>query len=136
MAAEFPASSRPDGGRQFIFPNGLILRFDLEPGLDVTYDFNVLEQRAAELAGSGRPQDAIKIYLFMAEGDSSLDGGHLAKMIAQCYERIGDLYSAKYWYGRAIEENPEARRDCVEALNRLERVTIDDLVPSSALASH
>lgn len=102
----------------------------------MTYDFNVLERRAAELAGSGRPQDAIKIYLFMAEGDPSLDGGYLAKMIAQCYERIGDLYSAKYWYGRAIEENPEVRQDCLEARNRLEGVTIDGLVPSSALAPH
>lgn len=72
----------------------------------------------------------------MADGDPSLDGGYLAKMIAQCYESVGDLYSAKYWYGRVIEENPEARKDCVEARKRLERVTIDDLVPSSALASH
>jgi hypothetical protein len=103
---------------------------------NVTYDFNVLERRASELAGSGRPQDAIKIYLFMADGDPSLDGGYLAKMIAQCYERIGDPYSAKYWYGRAIEENPEVRKDCVEARNRLERVTIDDLMSSAALASH
>jgi tetratricopeptide (TPR) repeat protein len=101
----------------------------------VTYDFNVLEERAAELARSGRPQDAIKIYLFMADGDPSLDGGYLAKRIAQCYEAIGDLYSAKYWYGRAIEENPEIRLDCVEARNRLERLTIDDLVPSSAFAA-
>jgi hypothetical protein len=39
-----------------------------------------------------------------------------------------DLHAAKYWYGRAIEENPEVRADCVEARNKLENVTIDDLL--------
>jgi hypothetical protein len=88
------------------------------------YDFNKLEEKAKELLDAGLPHDAIKIYLFMADGDQSLDGGYLAEKIAQCYERMNDLHAAKYWYGRAIEENPEVRVKSVEARKRLEGVTI------------
>jgi tetratricopeptide (TPR) repeat protein len=91
------------------------------------YDFNILEQRANDFLESGRPKDAVRIYLFMADGDPSLDGGYLGKKLGEAYEHAGDLYAAKYWYGRAVEENP-AREDCVAARQRLESVTIDDLV--------
>jgi tetratricopeptide (TPR) repeat protein len=93
------------------------------------YDFNVLERRAQELIDSGRYNDAIKIYLFMADGDPSLDAGYLGMRIGECYERIGDLHAAKYWYGRCVEENPVVRTGCVEARERLKGVNIDDLVP-------
>jgi tetratricopeptide (TPR) repeat protein len=92
------------------------------------YDFNKLEEKAKNSLDSGLPHEAIKIYLYMADGDQSLDGGYLAKKIAQCYEEMKDPHAAKYWYGRAIEENPEVRADCVEARKRLESVTIDDLL--------
>ncbi|HEX3624563.1 MAG TPA: hypothetical protein VH280_03965 [Verrucomicrobiae bacterium] len=91
-------------------------------------DFNKLEEKAKNLWDLGLPREAIKIYLFMADGDQSLDGGYLAKKIAECYEEMKDLHAAKYWYGRAVEENPEVRIDCVEARKRLEYVTIDDLL--------
>jgi tetratricopeptide (TPR) repeat protein len=94
-------------------------------------DFNVLEKRATELIKAGRPQDAIRIYFFMADGDPSLDGGYLGQKIGQCYESMGQLYAAKYWYGRAVEENPEVRKDCAEARKRLEgTVNIYDLIKS------
>ena len=92
------------------------------------YDFNVLEKRADELIAAGRARDAIRIYLFMSDGDQSLDGGYLGKRLGECYELVGDQPAAKYWYGRAIEENPEVRTDCVEARQRMAHVTIDDLV--------
>ena len=92
------------------------------------YDFNVLERRAEELLAAGRPRDAIRIYLFMADGDPSLDAGYLGKRLGECYERIGELDAAKYWHGRAVEENPQARLDCAAARNRLKGVTIGDLV--------
>jgi len=92
------------------------------------YDFNKLDKTASELLGAGLPHEAVKIYLFMADGDQSLDGGYLAKGIAQCYEQMKDLHAAKYWYGRAVEENPEVRVDCVEARKRLDFVTIDYLL--------
>ena len=92
------------------------------------YDFNVLEKRAQELIDAGRSKDAIRIYLFMADGDPSLDGGYLGKKLGECYERIGDPHAAKYWYGRAVEENPSVRLDCIAARKRLEGITIDDLV--------
>jgi tetratricopeptide (TPR) repeat protein len=94
----------------------------------VRYDFNVLERRAKECLADDRPADAVKIYLFMADGDPSLDAGYLGERIAQCYERMGDLHAAKYWYGRAIEENPHVRIDSREGRKRLEHVTIDHLV--------
>jgi tetratricopeptide (TPR) repeat protein len=100
-------------------------------------DFNVLEAKATELVDSGRYDDAIRIYFFMADGDPSLDAGYLGKRIAFCYEGMGMLYAAKYWYGRAVEENPRVRLDCVEARDRLEKmVTIDDLLsPKEYLVS-
>jgi tetratricopeptide (TPR) repeat protein len=91
------------------------------------YDFNILEKRAQALIDSGRANDAIKIYLFMADSDPSLYAGYLAMRIAECYEAIGDLHAAKYWYGRAIEENP-IRTNCVEARRRLDTINIDDLI--------
>jgi hypothetical protein len=94
----------------------------------VRYDFNVLERRAKECLADDRPADAVKIYLFMADGDPSLDAGYLGERIAQCYERMGDLHAAKYWYGRAMEENPHVRIDSREGRMRLEHVTIDHLV--------
>ncbi len=92
------------------------------------YDFNILEKRAQELVNAGRSSDAIRIYLFMADGDPSLDGGYLGEKLGECYERAGDLHAAKYWYGRAVEENPMVRIDCITARKRLAGVTIDDLV--------
>ena len=94
------------------------------------YDFNVLEKKAEELMKSGRPNDAIRIYFLTADGDKSLDGGYLGQRIAECYESMGNFYAAKYWYGRAVEENPIVRVACVEARKRLDAlVNIDDLVP-------
>jgi hypothetical protein len=92
------------------------------------HDPNVLEQRAKDLMDSGHFHDAIKIYLFMADGDPSLDAGYLAMKIGECYERTGDLHAAKYWFGRAVEENPEVPA-YVEARRRLESITIDYLLP-------
>src|SRR5580704_11477966 len=100
----------------------------MQIGEDERYDFNVLEKAAQELIDSGRPQDAIKIYMFMGDGDQSLDAGYLGKRIGECYEAIGELHAAKYWYGRAVEENP-ALQPYVDARKRLEAITIDELVP-------
>jgi hypothetical protein len=43
------------------------------------YDFNHLEAIARKLLDDGNAADAMKIYLFMADGDNSLDGGYLAR---------------------------------------------------------
>jgi tetratricopeptide (TPR) repeat protein len=83
------------------------------------YDFNVLETRAAKLIEAERYQDAIKIYLFMADGDPSLDGGYLGERLGKCYEAAGDFHAASYWYGRAIEENPDVRKESALARKRL-----------------
>jgi hypothetical protein len=87
-----------------------------------------IEAKAQKLLDLKLPHEAVKIYLFMADGDQSLDGGYLGRRIAECYEKMNDLHAAKYWYGRAIEENPVVLVDCVEARKRLEYVTIDDFL--------
>lgn len=89
------------------------------------YNFNILERIAKQFSADENVADAIKIYLFMADGDQSLDGGYLGERLGLCYEKLGDLHAAKYWYGRAVEENPEARLRSVEARKRLNQVTID-----------
>lgn len=63
----------------------------------------------------------------MSDGDPSLDGGYLGKRIAQ-YEALGELAAAKYWYGRAIEENPVVNSDCADTRNKLEELSIRDLL--------
>lgn len=91
-------------------------------------DLNILERRAKELIATGNVADAIKIYLFMADGDQSLDGGYLGERLGVCYEQIGDLHAAKYWYGRAVEENPEVRQISAQARERLQQLSIDSLL--------
>lgn len=94
------------------------------------YDFNVLERRAKELIDAHRWRDAIRIYLFMADGDPSLDAGYLGWKLGVCYESLGDLQAAKYWYGRASEEagSAEVWPEAAAARRKLEQVGIDDLV--------
>jgi hypothetical protein len=93
----------------------------------MTYNFNRLEERAKELVAEGRFHDAIAIYLFMADGDASLDGGYLGMRLGQCYEQSGDLHAAKYWYGRAVEENPTVEAYAT-ARSRLMQISIDQLI--------
>ena len=91
------------------------------------YDFNVLEQKAKSLTKDGKYKDALKLYFFMADGDNALDGGHLGERIGYCYEMLGDLAAAKYWYGRAVEENPDI--DVYVRLRaNVEHVNIDDII--------
>ncbi len=94
---------------------------------DTRIDSNRLEQRARELKETSHWKEALRIYLFMADGDPSLDGGYLGERIAECYEAFGDPYSARYWYGRAVEENPEVRTKSVAARERLSGLGIAGL---------
>jgi tetratricopeptide (TPR) repeat protein len=91
------------------------------------YDFNKLEVRALELAEAGSIKDALRIYLWMADGDPSLDGGYLGGRIGECYEHLGELDAARYWYARAVEENPEVRLPEAQARERLGDISISDL---------
>ncbi len=100
----------------------------LENKMATRHDFNDLERSATHLMVEGRPADAIKIYLFMADDDPSLDGGWLGEKLGECYELLGDLHAARYWYGRAVEENPTVRSKSVAAVQRLTDLKIDDLL--------
>lgn len=90
-------------------------------------DANDMQAFADRSLQAGRYDAAIAMYLHMAEGDPSLDGGSLGHALGFCYERLGDLHAARYWYGRAVEENPgiEAyRRD----FERMSSVRAEDIV--------
>ena len=50
------------------------------------------------------------------------------KSSASATKSLGDLHAAKYWYGRAVEENPEVRLVSTESRKRLQRVGIDDII--------
>jgi tetratricopeptide (TPR) repeat protein len=82
-------------------------------------DFNVLEMSAATHMKTGDYAKALAIYFFMADGDPSLDAGHLAERIATCYRALGDVHAAKYWYRRALEENPEVYKEVVNLVKEL-----------------
>lgn len=92
------------------------------------YDFNYLERMAKKYIDDGKVADAITIYLFMSDGDRSLDAGYLGERLGICYERLGDLHAAKYWYGRAVQENPEVRLEAAQAYRRLSNVNIEHLL--------
>ncbi len=98
------------------------------------YDFNKLERTATKLMEAGRVSDAIKVYLFMSDGDPSLDAGYLGERLGICYETVGDLHAAKYWYGRAVEENPEVRLVSAQACERLRGLNVDDLIAETFVA--
>jgi hypothetical protein len=74
--------------------------------VEEAHDFNVLERCGQRLIDEGRHQDALTVYLYMADGDPSLDAGHLGARIGECYTALGQPYAAKYWFGRAVDENP------------------------------
>jgi hypothetical protein len=90
-------------------------------------DFNTLQAFANRCVREGRYGTAIAVYLHMTEGDPSLDGGSLAHAIGECYEKLGDLHAARYWFGRAAGENPGIdlyQRDFA----RMRAVRVEDLV--------
>jgi tetratricopeptide (TPR) repeat protein len=92
------------------------------------YDFNVLERAALRHFKAGRYREALAIYFWMADGDTSLDAGYLARRIAECYEALSELPAAKYWYGRAIEENPVVNAGCADARAKLGDTPMDVLI--------
>lgn len=96
------------------------------------YDFNILERIASALKDQGRYRDALRVYFYMAEGDPSLDGGYLGSRIGECYECVGELDDARYWYSREAEES--ASRSSEGAI-RLGPISIEDLCgPESSTA--
>lgn len=92
------------------------------------YDFNALQSAALKYFDQGDYRKAARIYIFMADGDPSLDGGYLGERLGQCYERMGELNAAKYWYRRAFEENPEVRLLSKKKLSELSGVDVKDIV--------
>ena len=67
----------------------------------------------------------LKIFLFIAVIDTK--SGLFSERVGSCYENIGDLHSAKYWYGKAVKENPTIE-PYVRARERLKHVNIDLLL--------
>jgi hypothetical protein len=55
----------------------------------------------------------------------------LGEKIGECYESLGDIPAARYWYRRAVEENPQVRLTSVAARSRLGEENFDELVKLS-----
>ena len=91
-------------------------------------DFNALEIGARDAVQAGQIDRAIAIYIWMGTGDPSLDGGYLGQRLGECYEAVGQPYVARYWYTRALEENPQVNLDAKVALDRLDRLDVADLL--------
>lgn len=92
------------------------------------HDFNRFERSAGRLKELGRWQDALEVYLFMGDGDPSLDAGYLGMRIAECYAAMGRMREAKYWHGRAVEENPGVRTSSEDALKRIGDLPVEHLL--------
>ncbi|WP_460449431.1 hypothetical protein [Alsobacter sp. SYSU BS001988] len=72
----------------------------------MAWDMNALEKAAGDALRSKNTNTARDIYLVMGDGDPSLGAGYLAHRIGLSYEAEGRLMEAKYWFNRAVEENP------------------------------
>ena len=75
----------------------------------MVYDFNVLETTATALKEAGKHHDALRIYLFMADGDQSLDGGYLGERIG-VPETIGAMLAVAGAVALSYEERPPTSR--------------------------
>jgi hypothetical protein len=80
------------------------INYDMLPKTNM--DFTKISTIAHRLEEIGKYSEAIKIYYCLCDGDSSLEAGYFAQRISICYEKLGDSFAAKYWAGRAVEENP------------------------------
>lgn len=99
------------------------------------YDFNKLEVAAIAFRQRDEFAKAIRVYLFMADGDPSLDAGYLGEQLGCCYEELGDLQAAKYWFGRAVDENPELREYSRRRYAELADYDVQDIVPGYVVQS-
>jgi tetratricopeptide (TPR) repeat protein len=91
------------------------------------FDFNYLEKAAHLLKEKSKINEALEIYYYMADGDPSLDGGYLGMRIGECYELMGNYNAAKFWYGRAVEENPEVEI-YQQKRSKLEKATLTHIL--------
>jgi hypothetical protein len=64
----------------------------------------------------------------MSDGDASLDAGYLAERIGECYEAMNEIPAARYWHGRAVEENPQVNLKSAAARERLGLENYDALI--------
>jgi tetratricopeptide (TPR) repeat protein len=90
-------------------------------------DLNVLQKYASKYLEVGEFDEAIALFLEIAHSDKTLDAGYLAERIGFCYEQKRQFHVAKYWYDRAVEENPEIEA-YKTAARRFTALTVDELV--------
>jgi hypothetical protein len=92
----------------------------------VHLDFTKISTLADRLEKADNFSDAIRAYLCLCDGDPSLEGGYFANRLSVCYEKLGEFFAAKYWAGRAVEENPGIDQYSVQRA-KFENVTILDI---------
>lgn len=100
-------------------------------------DENELRSRADSLRSNGHFQNAIDVYLYLADGDPSLDAGWYAIQIAECYESLGRMAEARYWAARAKDENPTVpdRLEIAQRLGPIRLAHVDGSPPAEQWSS-
>lgn len=93
----------------------------------MSLDANAIVARARARQERLDYQSALELFLYLAQGDQSLDGGSLGVDIAYCYEQLGRINEARFWASRAREENPTLD-DRVEISERLGPIKIEHLL--------
>lgn len=90
-------------------------------------DFNLINHCADQAFSDGNFLDAIAVFLFWAELDSSLEAGYVGFRLANCYERLGDKVSARYWAARCLFENPNVQ-EYMDLVDNLGKSDLDHII--------
>ncbi|WP_296084042.1 hypothetical protein [uncultured Agrobacterium sp.] len=79
------------------------------------YDVIHLNGMLKRCINGGKVADPSRFTFSRQMGDRSRDEDYLGERLGICYERLGGLHAAKYWYGRAVQEGPELRLEAAQA---------------------
>jgi hypothetical protein len=107
-------------------------------GKNYILDVNLIYYCAGEALSAGRYSDALALYLVLVRSDDSLDAGRLGYLLGQCYEKLGDSISAKFWAQRAEAENPhiEEYRKYRERFGEVDELAAETEIVSSLRSNY
>ncbi len=98
---------------------------------DINDEYRWLDDRMEK----GEYRRAAARFYALMDGDPSLEAGCNAEKLAACYDAMGEVQPARYWYRRAVEENPETHQHARARRQILEAHNVDHLVNPAASGS-
>jgi hypothetical protein len=90
-------------------------------------DLNNIVAKIDKLIHEERYNDALFLLYYISIDDPSLEAGYYAYLIGKCYEETNNITGARFWYKRAVEENPEVTQYS-SALDRTEEMDIESMI--------